>query len=581
MFDIFTLTFLTIRKIQVGYRSLLIFCFIVIATTSFFCAGQVPPSGGPPDTTPPEIVSTYPVLNTLNFRDSKLAIEFNEYVDRRSFEESIFISPHLGELTFDWGGASVEVRFSDSLRKNTTYIATIGTDVLDTRSRNRMANAYSLAFSTGDHIDSGAVSGKVFSDNSEGVMIFAYRLDERSADTINPQVVKPDYLTQTGKDGSFDLTNIGLGSYRLWAIRDEYKNLLYDPQVDQYGVLASDVVLNESSPTLSGLQFRLAKEDTTPPFLSSARSIDQNHVLLRFSEIMDTLTTTSVTISIVDTVSGERLKVYDLSYIEAFSTDAQLVTASQDSSRIYRVFVEGVRDLSGNSINPQTNQGIFSGSSIPDTIKPTIKQSSVQDSVKDVYISDSIGIAFSEPILRQAFADGFIILDSAGVRVDGKLIWVNSMGVSFLPTVPFRFGMWYNTKIVLDSLRDYNGNRYRDSMSIQYFRTVEERNFGGIRGALLDETPIKEGKVFIVVENAVEKNARMYRRKMDETGEFTFEHLPEGKYLVSVFRDSDGNERYTYGKPFPLQFAERFTISPDTLKVRARWMVEGVSLRLR
>ena len=64
-------------------------------------------------------------------------------------------------------------------------------------------------------------------------------------------------------------------------------------------------------------------------------------------------------------------------------------------------------------------------------------------------------------------------------------------------------------------------------------------------------------------------------------GKFLVDHLPEGKYTMSAFVDADSSGSYTFGKPFPYHVSERFTIYPDTLKVRARWGVEGVVLTLR
>ncbi|HUL44329.1 MAG TPA: Ig-like domain-containing protein, partial [Bacteroidota bacterium] len=250
------------------------------------CAGQLAPSGGPPDTTPPVVTLSTPAARTLHFQDHTISLSFSKYVDRRSVQESIFFSPSLGSLTYEWGSMDVDIHFNDSLRANTTYVMTLGTDVVDTRG-NRMAHAYFLPFSTGEKIDSARISGVVYDANPEGVMIFCYQLNSRIPDTLNPHETKPDYLSQTGKDGSFALPYLAYGTYRIYAIRDQYKNLLYDPQTDQFGTFSRDITLTPDHPVFTGAQFRLTVEDTTPPFLSSAREIDRNHILLKFSEAID------------------------------------------------------------------------------------------------------------------------------------------------------------------------------------------------------------------------------------------------------------------------------------------------------
>ena len=128
------------------------------------------------DTIPPAIIRTVPDTNATHVSTSAIELEFSEYVDRRSVEESIFISPYLGKLEFDWGTTDVTVRFPDTLRRNTTYVVSIGTDVIDIRARNRMAQGFTLAFTTGDSLDQGSIRGRVFDEHPDGVMMFAYNL---------------------------------------------------------------------------------------------------------------------------------------------------------------------------------------------------------------------------------------------------------------------------------------------------------------------------------------------------------------------------------------------------------------------
>ena len=121
-------------------------------------------------------------------------------MDKRTLRDAIFISPYIeGNIELDWSGTSVQIIFPGKLKENTTYVVTIGTDVVDYNNQNRMAEAYTLTFSTGETIDRRVITGKVYDAKPEGVLIFAYRTFE---DTINPSHTKPDYLSQTGTDGT-------------------------------------------------------------------------------------------------------------------------------------------------------------------------------------------------------------------------------------------------------------------------------------------------------------------------------------------------------------------------------------------
>ena len=68
---------------------------------------------------------------------------------------------------------------------------------------------------------------------------------------------------------------------------------------------------------------------------------------------------------------------------------------------------------------------------------------------------------------------------------------------------------------------------------------------------------------------------------MEQPGAFVLDRLVEGKYVLSAFRDADSSGTYTYGLPYPFAPSERFVVYPDTVKVRARWDVEGVAIRFR
>ena len=92
----------------------ILFVFAVLYCIAFFagCANQQPPSGGEDDKVPPKIKYLYPRPNTVNFSGNELTIEFDEYVDRRSFIDAFFVTPKpKGTLSYDWSGKEVTVKF--------------------------------------------------------------------------------------------------------------------------------------------------------------------------------------------------------------------------------------------------------------------------------------------------------------------------------------------------------------------------------------------------------------------------------------------------------------------------------------
>jgi hypothetical protein len=551
----------------------------------------MPPSGGPVDTVPPKIVATYPEPNTINFSDNKITLEFDKYVEETSVEGSVFISPSLGLLEFDWSGKKVEIRFLEKLRPNMTYVVNIGTDVVDLRNRNRMEKAYSLAFSTGESIDSGSISGQVYDEHPEGVMVFAYHLDSLTRKTIDPSVDKADYLTQSGRTGSFSLTHLGLGPYRLFAIRDEYKNLLYDVGVDQIGMYREDVVIDSVRPSFGNVNFQLTKEDTTRPQLFTATAPNRSHVVLHFSKPLDPRRFHSEAFSIVDSLTGEHVQTRNGFVDLQNRSSVVLVTSDQKPEVGYRVTVDSVFDTTGNAINSKLNSAKFEGASVPDTLAPRIVALSVRDSARQVPLDVRIEVRFDDVVRQQEVEKAFSLFDSSGVRIGGTFQWETSAAVEFVPGAELQSKAWYRLRLPLGSIIDLAGNRGRDSVIVIHFETVDKDQFGSLEGEVVDETGRQvsttpsagklQAPIIVRAKGIIGKDRGAYEARLLGPGKFQIPEITEGSYIVSAFRDDDNNGTYSYGRPFPFQPSELFAFYPDTVKVRARWPVEGVVLRLR
>ncbi|MEO8663849.1 MAG: Ig-like domain-containing protein [Ignavibacteria bacterium] len=235
-----------------------IFFSIIISFILYGCANQLPPSGGDDDRIPPKIIYIYPKPNSVNFHDNKIILRFDEYVDRRSLEESFLISPKPdGETEFNWSGKEVEIGFSRPLRMDKTYVIVIGNELRDVRGSNTITSPVSFAFSTGDKIDDGSISGKVLSDNFERIKIMAYIKSGKQEDSLNPEINLSDYIKQVSPDGSYKLSNLPDGAFRLFAITDEDRNNLYDKDIDKISILPKDLILTNDSNNIEEVNFLL------------------------------------------------------------------------------------------------------------------------------------------------------------------------------------------------------------------------------------------------------------------------------------------------------------------------------------
>lgn len=539
--------------------------FVFIFVLVFLgCATQVPPSGGPPDTTPPQIIKTYPENRTTNFKDNYVEVEFSEYVDKRSVQDAIYISPYVeGEIKFKWSGRKLKLIFPEKLKENKTYVITFGTEIRDLNAGNKMSESFAIAFSTGSTIDSGSIAGKIYT-SKENFMVFAYLLDGINPDTLSPLHTKPDYVTQAGKDGNFKLQFLKLGKYRLIAINDKLRNLLYNPNEDEYGVFWKDVEIDSLNPSFENVIFKTTIEDTNKPFVSSVNVIDASHILVKFSEkvILNEnsfkLENNNGSLSFVTQIYSDSTRVILILFDKLLNTGK------------YKFSISKISDLAGNEIEPK----VFELSPAPhnefpqDTTAPSLIFSVPSDNETEIDLNTTIKLFFDD-ILSSGV--GASLVDSSGFGAKIK-IEQNLNSLEIKPIESLKPNELYTLNVF--NIRDANGNVFKDTLKIS-FRTFDPANFGAIEGNVICNDTVSS----VVVSAFEVGKGRIFQTKTKCNSKFIFEKVPQGKYLIEAFIDSNGNGKYDYGKVYPYIPSERFSVFPDTVKVRARWTTENINVK--
>ena len=560
-------------------------CLVFTSVVLISCAGQRSPEGGPVDTEPPVVISTNPPNYTTRFKGTSITIEFSEYVDHRSVEGAVFVSPSLGPLKFDWSGRELEMEFFEKLRRSTTYVVTIGTDAADLNNHNKMAQAYTLAFSTGDDIDHGGITGRVFprrdGDSPLGIMVFAYKLHDLNPDTLNPTATRPDYVTQTGKNGEFALQHLSFDTYRVFAIRDEYKNLLYDPETDDYAAAPLDFAITPFDTLRPDVWLKLAKEDTTATRLTKVAPTNTRHVLTEFSSAVDTSSLRSNVFHIADTSNQSGLKVFSVYPMFPKMTTVVISTDTQSSKAVYRLSVGPLLGANGLRLNPTANTLVFNPSVVVDSLPLRIQSVSLPDTSKEVELHPEISLQFSDAVEKGSVEKAITLADSSKNTVPIAFRWLSDASVELSPTIKLASRTWYVCRVGMRNIADLFGRKGRDSLKVYRFQTVDEELYSSIEGTVHDsDSTDRKGDIVVIARTIVRNNSKEYQVRLAEDGPFALRSIVEGKYVLVCYRDRNGNKKYDSGLVHPYQPSERFVQYPDTLKVRARWPLEGVELKL-
>lgn len=541
------------------------------------CANQLPPPGGEIDTIPPEIVASYPENGTVSFRDDHIELEFSEYVDKRSLQDAIFISPAPeGTPEYDWSGHSVRIKFENKLQPDITYVVTIGTEVTDINQRNNMAQAFNLTFSTGENIDRGIISGRVYADKPQGVMLFAY--DLKNGD-VNPALQKPKYITQSGKDGRYSLAGIANSSYRVFAVRDEYRDFLYNKGSDEIGVPFMDIPRVAADTSVLGMDFFMASEDSVAPRLIRAAMTDRKHVLLEFSEEVDSLLIRPGNFSLID--STELRTISPVYAYKGRTKKTEMVLVVNDSiPEADNVFVTGrnIKDKIGNVTEYDFTQLVVSArvdTSAPVLYSTTTSVREEQTDLQGMQVNLFFDDAFDSSVVKSALS----IVDRQGRVVSSGLSFFDDASFTVNITQQLRPKTEYTLRLQLKNIKDAAGN-YTDSLFTYKFTTTMGTGFSGVSGNVdLAEVGSAEQQKVVVVLKGTDGPKKSYKKKAEGNGKFNFDRVEPGRYVMWSFIDGDNNGSYSYGRPHPFKPSERFTFYSDTLNLRARWPLSDALIK--
>ncbi|MDP3024273.1 MAG: Ig-like domain-containing protein [candidate division Zixibacteria bacterium] len=552
---------------------------------SINCAKREFPSGGPVDVTPPQILEVFPANSSLNVDlSAKITITFSKPMAKEKTVQSIFITPvPESPFKFRWKKNSLILEPSKPLEKDKTYVINIGTNAQDTHN-NKLEKSYSFAFSTGQKLDSGSISGKVFfQDKAEkGVSIWTYPLS-KNKDT-NPEVDKPEYATLSGQNGEYTLSYLAKDVYRLFAVKDLNNDLLWEPDKEPLGVTTKDLNLTLDTLSFSNIVFELILRDTTAPQLVSCQSLDKRDVRLEFDESLSPrgLYEKENYKIYSDSLSEKSLNV-ELVYIKGEDYQKVYLVTDEMSKRKYRVIVQNLTDLYGNKLDQKFNEWVFEGSESVD--KSPLRIDSTYPGAGDVNIplDAEIKLFFEKPPEKNSAEKGFILKDSLEERVEGKFLWENPAELVFKPDKVLQGKMKY--ELTLKDLVDLWGNPYvafdleADTSFKLGFITVDPDTLSSISGRVEN---LSQNKGEIVIDlKKIEKPELSYEKKLKESGDFKFENVFPGKYNLKAYLDLNGNGVLDLGKPLPFEPAEPEIFYPDTLNLRPRWETEGVILKFR
>ena len=249
------------------------------------CAVPQKPAGGPRDVTPPKLLKATPQNQTRNFNAKVIQLDFDEYFRIANPYQEITITPAPEKQPeFKTKKKSLIIELQDTLLKETTYSINFGKAILDVNEGNVVKN-FTYVFSTGNLIDSLNVSGNV-TDNQTGekekdvtVMLFTLKQD-----SLLFGKKKPPIYTTTDSAGNFKLSNLHEGVYKIYALREDAGNKIYDSEKELIGFSSKLINLKRDT---TGIKMQLFKQVAQNFRLVNSRFDADGKIFLSFNKPLE------------------------------------------------------------------------------------------------------------------------------------------------------------------------------------------------------------------------------------------------------------------------------------------------------
>lgn len=525
------------------------------------------PSGGKKDTIPPYIVMIDPLPGATGVPlvGAKFKFDFDEYVTIKT-AQNIFLSPPGKKMPKSRvQGRSVIVSIEDTLKENTTYTISF-TDALADNNEGNIYPGYTYVFTTGDHIDSMAFTGVVQDCNDlspvKGATVLLYKDHSDSAVFLQ----RPYAATKTDDWGFFILPFIEDTLYRLYAIKDDNNNNLYDPETEMVAFVDSIIrpVITVSDTLREFLKYdmtdtlgcrarkteyelnlfreipskqmivnkvRVSDRSAYITFMSNDAWIDSlwisgfpsNKVITQFNLKQD-----SLEIWVND--KGQMPDTLNL-YVNYRKTD----TLGNKTPYLERVklFQEGKKKARNSYQARQEIQHTDTICNFTASVKPeTVEQKGFElEFVFPIVFEqfDSVQLKSINPRQQEVLEKFSVIRDSTNIRK-----------YTILPQVTYLPGYEYLLKIPQDCFRDINGFG-NDSLEVKVSLPTDET----LSKLNLNLTGIDRKYIVDLLDDRMGEPLRSYIVTSDKVLEFPY--LKEGKYAIRISDDGNDNSMVDTG----------------------------------
>ena len=534
------------------------------------CAAVSPPSGGPKDITPPSLLSVDPPSGTTNITSNfSVVLTFSERLDESTLDKAFRIAPVLDvPLDIQLKREKATVTFPDNLVIDQTYIITIDRDLMDEH-KNRLDQTYQHAFSTGSEIAKGEIRGKIDNPYDKSSTLFLYRVNGNALDSLF--TTNPDYYSESDDKGFYHFSFLEPGDYQVLAVGASVGPVPINPVRMSYGVhWKSPLTISSSTDTLRNVNMRVHRESTALNVVA-AHMETRCRGVIRFTNPVSLKNQKQPSIVLQIEITGDTI-IPELvhQYVDG-SNEIHFHTSQLKPGEEVRLIISGIVD----SLDQELE--LFKGEvAIPeaDTSDLEIIHPAPGKTINihpeqtfEIQFSDIVTVDMSDTLIRIQRKDG--------VFFSPIIIWDNPTQLTLVPEGGWESEKNYEVMLFGHHFIGPTGVPLPDSVVVFKVSVGKEVGYGGIMGFVLWEYSDNA----VVAAKSIEKPQKIHQTDVNFDGSYEFKSLPSGFWLLSTFQDVNMDGRYSFGRAVEFQPSEPFLDYPDTVEVRANWIIEGITIK--
>ncbi|MFA8451561.1 MAG: Ig-like domain-containing protein [Bacteroidales bacterium] len=575
---------------------------IMILSLMYQCANPVMPTGGPKDIYPPIPLRSEPQNHSVNFTSKKVEITFNEFFDLDNPAQNILISPPMSKQPlYKKRGKKLLIEFREDFKPNTTYSIFFGESIKDITEGN-ILNNYRYVFSTGQYLDSLGIGGEVIDaytlEPQDGVYVMLYidNNDTVPFDSL-PYKVVPKYISRTNKQGIFTLSNLAEDQYKIFALKEENSNYIFDNKKEKIAFLDTliqpEVLYRRKVDSLTmdslGLDTMAVFQDRPLDSLDIAEGRNTFFKLYLFpnQDTMQVLNKAELVkkglirfsfAQPAEDVTIEALNLKDINKykIEEFSRDKDTInwylTNIPTDSLYLKVEGPSIKtdtvELSLLTKEERTRLALKQKNNKKEEKERKLPNISYSTNVNGGYVelNKNLELTFDYPLSKWDFSHSSLIVGED--TISAPLEFTDSIHRHLLLNEKMKAETSYQLIIPDSIMQDVRGS-LNDSINLS-FKTRRQEDYG----VLFASIKLPEVGPDYILELTSENWKNIVTSHISQNQIVEYHYLLPGKYRLRLIKNTGGTDEWLTGNYGKKRQPEKVYLFEKVIEIRANWDVE-------